>query len=77
MAHQSVLSTEPSKISCPHCNSPECFMETEHVNNQDVHSFMCMECGYTSTSLNKVDSDFVKEYENSTAELIKAIKRAE
>ena len=74
MAHQSVSSTDPIKIECPHCKSPECFVETEKVNNEDVHSFMCMECGYTTTSLNRVDSDFVKQYEATTAELIKALR---
>jgi hypothetical protein len=33
-----------------------------------------MECGYTSTSLNKEGSEVVQRYEESTAELIKALR---
>lgn len=66
---------EPTKITCPHCGSHECFVETQDMpDGTKVDSYMCMECGYTTTTLNIDGSDFLKEYEEATAELIKDLR---
>lgn len=73
--HQSVSSTEPTKITCPHCGAPECFEDTQTIpDGEDLTSYMCMECGYTSTSLNVDGSPIINQYESQTAELIKDLR---
>jgi hypothetical protein len=37
-------------------------------------SYLCVNCGYTTTSVNVENSELVKQYEESTAELIKALR---
>lgn len=75
MEHQSVSSTEPNKIVCPHCGSHNCFEEIQTLpDGTEVKSYMCLECGYTTTTLNVDGSSVIKGYEESTAELIKALR---
>jgi hypothetical protein len=66
----------PEKIVCPHCGSKNCFEEGMmlEISPAMVYSYMCMGCGYTSTTLSKVDSDLIKDYEETTAEIVKEIK---
>ena len=66
---------EPIKTICPHCGSHECFEERETLpDDTRVNSYMCMDCGYTSTTLNEEGSLVVETYEQSTAELIKGLR---
>ena len=66
---------EPSKVTCPHCGSHECFEETQTLpDGTEVKSYMCMECGYTTTTLNVEGSEIITSYEDTTAELIKALR---
>ena len=75
MEQQLQSNMEPTKITCPHCGSHECFNQAEGLPDASVvESYMCMECGYTSTTLNKEGSEVVQRYEESTAELIKALR---
>lgn len=82
MEQQSQLSTDPTKVKCPHCGSSNCFEESSPVKSGDyvnyisdtVESYMCVSCGYTTTTLNVEGSDMVKQYEESTADLIKSLR---
>lgn len=75
MEHQSVSSTDPTKIKCPHCGEHECFEDIQALSEKEfVKSYMCTSCGYTSTSLNAEGSEMIKQYEESTAELIKDLR---
>lgn len=75
MAHQSVSNMDPTKVECPHCGSNDCFKETQALSEKDfVDSYMCISCGYTTTTLNEEGSQMVKEYEETTAELIKDLR---
>ena len=75
MEQQLQSSTEPTKIGCPHCGHNQCFEETQTLpDGQEVASYMCLDCGYTSNTLNVEDSDFIKGYEETTAELIKDLR---
>lgn len=65
---------EETKIDCPHCKSKNCFQEDHKVEQNKVSSFLCMGCGYTTTSLNILDSEFVKNFEETCPELFKDIK---
>jgi Zn ribbon nucleic-acid-binding protein len=66
---------EPIKVKCPHCGANECFEETQTMpDNTTVKSYMCVSCGYTSTTLNEVGSQVIKHYEENTAEIIKDLK---
>lgn len=66
---------EPTKVLCPHCGSHECFVETQEIpDGTSVDSSMCMECGYTTTTLNVNGSQVVEQIEGSTAELIKDLR---
>ena len=64
----------PNQIKCPHCGSDHCYEETQAVENELVKSYLCTNCGYTSTTLNKEGSTMIKEYEDVTAELIKDLR---
>ena len=78
MEQQSALNMEPIKITCPHCGEHDaCFEETQTMPDADqtqVNSYMCMSCGYTSTTLNVEGSEVIKQYEEQTAELIKDLR---
>lgn len=76
MEHQSVSNMEPIKITCPHCGEENaCFEETQAMpDGTEVKSYMCMSCGYTSTTLNVEGSKVIEEYESRTAELIKELR---
>lgn len=62
---------ESSKIICPHCGSHNCFHEEVDEN---ITSYLCMGCGYTSNDLFKTDSEQLTEYETTMPELYKDIK---
>jgi|DEB0MinimDraft_3_1074331.scaffolds.fasta_scaffold09554_5 DNA-directed RNA polymerase subunit RPC12/RpoP len=65
-----ILEGMPEKITCPHCGGTNCFVE-EH---DGVTSYLCMDCGYTTTSLNVEGSLQMQDWESTLPELIKAIK---
>ena len=70
---------EPAKIICPHCGGNQCFEEHQVIDNkltkkeEVVQSWMCVDCGYTSTSLNIQGSEVIEQYNDTTAELIKEL----
>lgn len=75
MAQQSASNMDPTKIVCPHCGSHNCFEETQTLpDDTKVKSYMCVGCGYTTTTLNVEGSPVVSEYEETTAELIKGLR---
>lgn len=74
MEQQLQSNTEPTKIVCPHCNSNNCFAETEYMGNIPVESYLCVGCGYTSTTEHLDGSEFIKQFEQQTAELIKDLR---
>jgi hypothetical protein len=59
-----------NKIRCKVCHTMECYHETEN----DIDSYLCMNCGYTTTSLNKEGSIELRKWEMTTPELIKNSK---
>ena len=68
---------EPEKVTCKHCGSDQCFKESTELDgatHNNADSYMCIDCGYTTTSLNKVGSDIIKQYEETTAQLILDLK---
>lgn len=67
------VNVEEKKIDCPHCKSINCFEEQYTVEQNTVSSYLCMSCGYTTTSLQKKNSDFVKEFEETCPDLFKDI----
>lgn len=75
-----VLSMEPTKIVCPHCGGHHCFEESQDIptpngdGTESVTSWMCTDCGYTATTLNKEGSEIISSYEETTAELIKDLR---
>lgn len=68
------LEVDDKKIDCPRCDSKNCFQEDYKVAENSVSSYMCMSCGYTTTSLYKVGSDIIEEYESQCPNLFKDIK---
>jgi hypothetical protein len=70
---------EPIKVTCPHCGDDHCFEENQTIpgtgdTDQQVTSWMCVGCGYTSTTLNQADSDIITSYEETTAQLVVDLK---
>ena len=59
-----------NKIICSVCGELECYKESEN----SIDSYLCMNCGYTTTSLNKKDSIELRKWEITTPELIKNSK---
>lgn len=67
------VNVEEKKINCPCCESINCFEETYTVEQNTVSSYLCMGCGYTTTTLQQKDSDFVKQFEETCPQLFKDI----
>jgi len=65
---------QEKKITCPHCGSSNCFQEDHEIQDKIVESFLCMGCGYTTTSVNTTDSEFIKQFEDTCPQLFKDIK---
>lgn len=63
-----------SKINCPHCGSKNCFTESIAAESETITSYMCMGCGYTSTTLNTKGSNVLKQYEETTPQLMIDLK---
>ena len=60
------------KIMCPNCFSDEkCFEDKLEI--EEFSSFMCFNCGFTSNSLYKNDSDSLKKVQESSTELMNEI----
>jgi transcription elongation factor Elf1 len=68
------LIVDNAKINCPRCNSSNCFREDYKVEKNEVSSYMCMGCGYTTTSLYKKNSEMIGVYEEQCPDLFKDIK---
>lgn len=63
-----------TKVDCPHCTSKNCFKEDYDHGDEKVSAYLCMSCGYTTTSLHKKDSQFIADYEATFPELFKDLK---
>lgn len=61
---------QPEKITCPHCGGTNCFVEEQ----DGIKSYLCMDCGYTTTSLNVEGSVQMIDWESTLPELVKVIK---
>ena len=64
------------KVECKHCHSDSrCFEEqTSMPDGTTATSYLCVNCGYTTTSVNKEGSELIQEYESTTAQLIKDLR---
>ena len=66
---------EPTKVKSPITGTNNCFEHSQTMDDGTViKSWMCMDSGYTCTSLNVEESDTINKYEETTAELIKELK---
>lgn len=63
-----------TKVQCPHCNSNNCFKEDYEHDTENVSAYLCMQCGYTTTTLHKKDTPFIEEYESAFPTLFKDLK---
>lgn len=68
------LLVDDKKITCPHCGSNNCFQEDYKVESNEFSSYMCMSCGYTTTTIYKKDSPIIEEYEQQCPALFKDLK---
>ncbi len=58
------------KITCPHCGSDECFESKQ----DQVLSYLCLGCGFTSYSGLIIDSEHVKQIESTSARIVVDLK---
>lgn len=68
------VSVQDKKINCPHCGSQNCFQEEYAVAENKLSSYLCMGCGYTTTTMNTISSEFVAEFEKTCPDLFKDIR---
>ena len=61
-------------ITCPHCSGDRCYTESHSIEDMEVSSYMCMDCGYTTTTLNLEGSEVLNAYEEVTPQLIIDLK---
>lgn len=62
------------KITCPHCESINCFQEDYEQDGSSLSAYMCLSCGYTTSTLNVDGTEFVTQYEDSCPTLFKDLK---
>tara|TARA_R110000744_G_scaffold1628_6_gene5799 strand:+ start:2383 stop:2880 length:498 start_codon:yes stop_codon:yes gene_type:complete len=66
---------QPEKVTCKHCGGHRCYKEDTTLPEGDsATSYMCVDCGYTTTSLNVEGSPTITQYEEHTAKLIKDLR---
>jgi len=66
---------EPTKVKSPISGKNNCFEHSQTMDTGEViKSWMCMDSGYTSTTLNVEGSEILENYQETTAELIKDLK---
>ncbi len=63
-----------TKVDCLHCESVNCFREDYDYGDQKVSAYLCLACGYTTTTLNIDGSEYIKDYDESCPELFKDLK---
>ena len=63
-------------VICPCCDSNACY-ESEFTSptGEIITSWLCMTCGFTSNTTMTTDSEVLKQTEELTADLIKALKQ--
>ena len=67
--------TEPTKITCPITGGTNCFEQVQTApDGQLIKSYLSIDSGYTTTTLNVEGSEAVVEYELATPELIKDLR---
>ena len=59
-----------TKITCPVCKSKNCF---ESIDN-NITSYLCLRCGYTSNSLLKESSESLEKILETTPQLAKDLQ---
>jgi Zn ribbon nucleic-acid-binding protein len=64
------MEQDNGKIECPVCKQIECYVEAE----SGIDSYLCVGCGYTTTSKHVHNSIDLRQWEQVTAEIIKASK---
>ena len=62
-------------IKCPCCGSDACSKNPVSNLGEQVNSYLCWTCGFTTNELLRDGSDFEKENYELTAELIKDLKQ--
>lgn len=66
---------EPTKVTCPITGGKNCFEQSQQLENGEViKSYLSIDSGYTTTTLNVEGSDVVKQYEETTPELLKELR---
>ena len=60
-------------IKCPCCGSDAC---SKNLIDEQVNSYLCWTCGFTTNDLIKDGSKFEKDNYENTAELIKDLKQS-
>jgi len=76
---------ENKKIECPFCNSSNCFEEEYPIHNAPkymskfksdiIQTWMCMKCGYNSSSTYKKHTKELKEMLNTSPKLVVDLKK--
>lgn len=65
------MQTSDKLVICKKCGGPMCY-ESLHENN--IKSWMCLNCGFQTLSLLKNNSDYHIQYEKTLPELYKDLK---
>lgn len=63
-----------TKITCPNCLSDKHCFEEDVNNVEDFKSYMCFNCGFTSNSSFRKDSEVLNELLNKSTQLVRDVQ---
>jgi len=63
-----------TKITCPNCLSDKHCFEEDVNNVEDFKSYMCFNCGFTSNSSFRRDSEVLNELLNKSTQLVRDVQ---
>ena len=62
-------------VDCKCCNSNACYESKFKTQEEEILTWLCMTCGFTTNTTMEVESDVLKQAEELTAELIRDLKQ--
>ena len=68
------LISQDVKITCPHCESVNCFQEDYNQEELTLSAYLCLNCGFTTSTINEEGSAIMAKYEENMPSLFSDLK---